>query len=51
MAYYKEVDYQGPLPAVYNIDTDKHNIAVIYDQPVEVRNSSGFEVTFFLFKS
>ena len=31
VAYYKEVDYQGPLPAIYNIDTDKHNIAVIYD--------------------
>ena len=48
VAYYKEVDYQGPMPAVYNIDTDKHNIAVIYDQPIEVRNSSGFEVSFLL---
>ena len=44
VAYYEEVDYQGPFPALYNIDTDKHNIAVIYDQPIDVRNKSGFEV-------
>lgn len=45
VAYYEEVDYQGPLPTLYNIDTDKHNIAVIYDQLIDIKNKSGFDVS------